>query len=95
MEKFRSFLSVEDSSETCLLCGDLLLTKGKFTIFMDEGWISLKQQAERWSKINLSSDNSWFHFTLVFSKVADTSKAFGKAHTSCRTIFRTRIVTQD
>ena len=29
MEKVRSFLSIEDSSETCLLCGDLLKTKGK------------------------------------------------------------------
>ena len=70
-----SFLSVEDSSETCLSCGDLFKTKGKVAIFKDEGWISLKQQAEKWSKIKLSSENSRFNSTLVFSKVADTSKA--------------------
>ena len=44
MEKFRFFLSIEVSSETCLLCADLLKAKGKVTIFNDEGWISLKQQ---------------------------------------------------
>ena len=54
----------------------------------DKGWISLKQQADRWPKINSTSDNSWFNLTLVFSKVADTSKAFGKAHASRRTITR-------
>ena len=90
MEKVKSYLSVELESESCFLCGDLIKKKDKITVFKDEGWLSLREQAERWPKIKISIDDSLFSFTNVYPKIAGATEAFGKAHTSCRTTFRTR-----
>ena len=80
MESFRSYLSVESNSEDCLLCRNLIRKKDKVSIFKDEGWNTLIEQAERWSKIKIPNENSWFGFTLVYAKVASASGAFGKTH---------------
>jgi hypothetical protein len=88
------FLSLDKSNkENCLLCDSSIANGVKQTNFTDKGWTTLKEQALLWSKIHIPSELPKFAFTQVFKKIESSSNAFGTAHASCRTDFRTKIQT--
>eukprot|EP00795_Rhopilema_esculentum_P009663 gene9663-17422_t len=64
--------------------------KEKISSFKDDGWLNVQEQARPWSTINVDSADSKYAFTKVFEKITETC-AFGKAHTACRTSFRTKL----
>eukprot|EP00794_Sanderia_malayensis_P019707 gene19707-21653_t len=91
MDKSSSFLALNpDGEEKCLLCECILKKKEKASLFKDEGWLNVQEQAKRWSKINVDSGDSKYPFTKVYERINNNS-AFGKAHTACRTSFRTKV----
>ena len=88
----KSFISVQkEDDEKCLLCQCSISKKSKCTTFKDGGWLTLKEQAAQWSALNLLCEEKHYPLTKVNNKIKDTENAFGKAHVSCRTSFRTKI----
>ena len=88
------FLSLDTlNKKNCLLCDTSISNSMKQTNFTDKGWPSLKEQAFLWSKIHIPSELPKFAFTQVFKKIESSNSAFGTAHASCRTDFRTKIQT--
>ena len=47
------------------------------------GWTKFKENARKWSKINIPLNEPFHIFTEVSSKVCDHDEAFGKVHKSC------------
>ena len=68
-----------------------MIKGGKVTAFKSAGWAALKEKAQRWSMINITFDDQKYCFTKVHEKIKDCDTTFGKAHTNCRTSFRTMI----
>ncbi len=91
MDKSSSFLALNsDGEEKCLLCECILKKKDKISLFKDDGWLNVQEQAKRWSTINIDNDDSKYPFTKVYERINNVG-AFGKAHTACRTPFRTKV----
>ncbi len=91
MDKSSSFLALNsDGEEKCLLCECILKKKDKISLFKYDRWLNVQEQAKRWSTINIDNDDSKYPFTKVYERINNVG-AFGKAHTACRTPFRTKV----
>eukprot|EP00794_Sanderia_malayensis_P017234 gene17234-18955_t len=88
----KPFLSIEDEQQhTCLLCESLITRKCKYSTFKADGWPSVKDQAKKWSQLNIPGGQKAFPFTKVFKKIENQESPFGQAHINCRASFRTQI----
>ena len=72
MASSRTFVSVSDERESiCLLCQYSIKCKNAKSEFRNQGWNTLKEQALRWSKINIPFEDKIYYFTKVHTNVKD------------------------
>ena len=88
----KCFLSLQnEDKEKCLLCEGALTTSSKCTVFRNDGWVKLKEQAKDWSRLNVHFEDKIYPLIKVHEKINSKQDAYGKAHVSCRTSFRTHL----
>ncbi|XP_057316865.1 uncharacterized protein LOC130657893 [Hydractinia symbiolongicarpus] len=86
-----SFLSLEQTSEKCLLCDGSFSQKDSQKSFSQQGWENLKRIAEEWNCIDIDRNDKYFSFRYVHSRIGDVIEAFGKAHKNCSITFGTKV----
>ena len=88
----KCFLSLKnENEEKCLLCECPLTKSSKCTVFRNDGWANIKERAKDWSRLNVHFEDKIYPFTKVHEKINSHEAAYGKAHVSCRTCFRTHL----
>ncbi len=73
--------------EVCLICLSEFKKKDIGNSLTIIGWKKFKENAEKWSKIEIPFSESVHRFTEVFSKICSFDEPFGKVHKSCRAAF--------
>ena len=84
-----SFLRIHDE-DPCLLCNRSIKKGDQFNTFTEKGWATLKQNAIKWSNINVPVDDDCYMFPSVQDRVRDRL-VFGRGHKGCRRIFSGKI----
>ena len=51
----------------------------------------MKEEAEKWSKINVPVNDESYIYTTVYSRIRDSEYPFGQVHKACRTKFTFRL----
>ena len=75
------------NKEICLICSDEFKKKDTGNSLTIIGWRKFKENAQKWSNIDIPFSDSVHRFTEVFSKVCSFDEPFGKVHKSCRAAF--------
>eukprot|EP00795_Rhopilema_esculentum_P000574 gene574-10262_t len=73
--------------ELCLICSNEFKQKDIGNSLTNTGWKKFKENAEKWSNIDIPFSESTHRFTEVFPKIRSLDDPFGKVHKSCRAVF--------
>ena len=78
------------NKELCLICAKEFKKSHVGNSLTASGWTKFKENARKWSNINIPLNEPFHIFTEVSSKVCDHDEPFGKVHKSCRVNFENK-----
>ena len=67
----------------CLTCSKVIFRKHRKIKLGANGWEKFKNDARNWSSLDIPVNNSFYIYTVVFSKVQNATEPFGETHKDC------------